>query len=303
LTHAARDAGRAPSRPLVDWPRITLITPSFNQGQFLEQTIRSVLDQNYPNLEYIVVDGGSTDGSVEVIRKYAGRLAYWASEPDGGHADALNKGFARATGEILGWLNSDDLLCPWALHTAARIFSDVPEAAWLTTTTPLRWNAEGHATLAYHLAGFSRTWFYRGWHLGSRRGFRGYIQQESTFWRRSLWHQAGARLDPQAQPAIDFELWARFFQHADLVTTTSPLGGFRQHGAQQTADMTAYHAAAEAVLARYRGRTVHNPALVALLHGLLRLTGRGGQRFGSRLARVEYDPLANRWRHVYAYAI
>jgi hypothetical protein len=98
------------------WPRVTIVTPSFNQAQFLEETIRSVLLQGYPNLEYIVIDGGSTDGSVEIIQKYARWLAFWLSEPDRGQAHAINKGFKRATGEWLGWLNSDDCYAPAALH-------------------------------------------------------------------------------------------------------------------------------------------------------------------------------------------
>ena len=105
----------------VDQPRITVITPSYNQGQFLERTIRSVLDQGYANLEYFVIDGGSTDQSVEIIRQYADQLAGWISEPDGGQTDAINKGVARATGQIISYLNSDDVLLEGALQTVSRL--------------------------------------------------------------------------------------------------------------------------------------------------------------------------------------
>lgn len=94
------------------WPKISIVTPSFNQGQYIEETIRSILLQGYPNLEYIVIDGGSTDGAVDVIRKYEKWLTYWVSEPDKGQADAINKGLERCTGEIFNWINSDDILLP-----------------------------------------------------------------------------------------------------------------------------------------------------------------------------------------------
>ena len=98
--------------PEAGWPRITLVTPSYQQAAFLEECLRSVLLQNYPNLEYIVIDGGSLDGSADIIARYADKLAYWQSQRDGGQGDAINQGFSRASGHILGWLNSDDLLLP-----------------------------------------------------------------------------------------------------------------------------------------------------------------------------------------------
>ena len=103
--------------PDANYPRISIVTPSYNQGQFIEQTIRSVLLQNYPNLEYIIIDGGSTDNTVETIEKYEQYITYWVSEPDRGQSHAINKGFARCTGEIMAWLNSDDLYLPSALKS------------------------------------------------------------------------------------------------------------------------------------------------------------------------------------------
>src|SRR5215216_5318512 len=102
-------------------PKVSIITPSFNQGQFLEASIRSVLEQDYPDIEYMIVDGGSTDNSAEIIQKYQDRLTWWVSEKDKGHADALNKGFSHATGEILAWLNSDDIYFPSAVSEAVAL--------------------------------------------------------------------------------------------------------------------------------------------------------------------------------------
>src|SRR5687767_5199473 len=105
-------------------PVISLVTPSLNQASFLERAIRSVIEQNYPNLEYIVMDGGSTDGSVDIIEEYSDRLAYWVSEPDGGQSAAINAGWSRSSGNVLAWLNSDDYLLPGTLQWPGQFFAD-----------------------------------------------------------------------------------------------------------------------------------------------------------------------------------
>src|SRR5438105_4503434 len=111
-------------------PRISVVTPSYNQGRFLEQCIKSVLDQGYPNLEYIIIDGGSTDESVAVIRKYQDRLASWVSERDAGQTDAINKGFRRATGEVVAWMNADDFYLPGAFARIAQAYQQSPQASF-----------------------------------------------------------------------------------------------------------------------------------------------------------------------------
>src|SRR4029078_6980481 len=126
-------------------PRLSIVTPSFNQGQFLEETISSVFDQDYEKLEYIVMDGGSTDRSIEIIKKYSDRLTYWGSEPDQGQYAASNKGVARRTEEMMAWLNRDDKYTPWAFSVVTEIFSSFPEIEWLTSVHPVRWNEHGQA--------------------------------------------------------------------------------------------------------------------------------------------------------------
>jgi glycosyltransferase involved in cell wall biosynthesis len=216
-------------------PTISIVTPSFNQAQFLDEAMQSVLGQTYPHVEYVVIDGGSSDGSVEIIRRYADRLAFWASEPDQGQYDAINKGFARTTGDIMAWLNSDDKYTPWTLSVVADIFRSFPEIEWLTSVHPVSWNSRGQAVAVDFTGGFSRDAFVRGANFPVKGSYgRRWIQQESTFWRRSLWERSGARLDTSLRMAADFELWARFYGQAELFGVQALLGGFRAHGAQKS---------------------------------------------------------------------
>jgi hypothetical protein len=249
-------------------PKLSLITATLNRAQFLEETIRSVLDQDYPNLEYIVIDGGSTDGSLDIIRRYEDRLAHWVSEPDAGHFDALQKGFDKTTGDVMAFINSDDKFCPWAFSVVAEIFEKFPQVEWLTTLFPILWDAQGRATHCRGTEGFSQEGFLRGQYLPGNNGAYAthWIQQESTFWRRSLWEKAGGRVE-SGQVAGDFELWTRFFQIADLYGVSTPLGGFRIHGDQITSNQLAkYRAACVDILAKHGGRP-HGRVTTALAKG------------------------------------
>ena len=214
-------------------PRISIVTPSFNQAHFLEHTLHSIIGQNYDNLEYVVIDGGSDDGSAEIIRQHSSQLAFWVSEPDNGHGNAINKGFARTSGEIMAWLNSDDMYLPWTLHTVAEIFTSHPEVNWITGIN-VHWDAKGRIINAFH-------------NLKNKYDFLlnryAWIQQESTFWRRSLWDAAGGRLDEDYSLMVDGELWTRFFLHDRLYHVNCVLGGYRMWGGNRAAQhMDACHA-------------------------------------------------------------
>lgn len=209
-------------------PRITIITPSFNQVDFIERTIKSVVEQRYPNLEYIVIDGGSTDGSVEIIGNYNHLLSYWVSEKDNGMYEALQKGFAKSTGEIMGWINSDDVLGAGSLFRVAETFAH-PSVYWIQGQHAV---IDEHDRVVYQapprlLCKYS---YYKKQYHGKPFGF---IQQEGTFWRRTLWEKAGGHISQQYRLAGDFELWMRFFRHADLHLMPQATGYFRRRNANQ----------------------------------------------------------------------
>jgi glycosyltransferase involved in cell wall biosynthesis len=210
----------AAQTPATAWPSVTIVTPSFNQAEFLEQTIRSVLDQNYPNLEYIIMDGGSTDGSVNIIRKYEDRLAYWTSGKDGGQSQAINAGFKRATGDVVNWLCSDDILLPGALQTVAE---EIAGCDWLIGSA-YRMQADAQCDVE---VGHSR---YRRFDVL----YNSYIlNQVSVFWRRSLFEAVGG-LDESLHYAMDPDLWMRFELASAPKIVSAPLAAFRVHPAQKT---------------------------------------------------------------------
>lgn len=235
-------------------PKISIVTPSFNQGKFLEATINSVLDQNYSNLEYIIIDGGSTDNSVDIIKKYENHLYFWSSSQDLGQYDAINKGFSIATGEIMAWLNSDDMYLSWTFRTVADIMANLPQVEWLTTLNTGGWDYHGFCKGFDNVRGYSLEAFLDGCYLiGNQKGKKlNWIQQESTFWRRSIWEKTGSYLDINFDLAGDFELWCRFFLKANLYSTYSPLGGFRSQCNQKSRNIQSYIQQAELALSKMR---------------------------------------------------
>lgn len=229
------------------FPLISMVTCSYQQARYLDRAIRSVIEQDYPYLEYIVIDGGSTDGSDEIIRRHGHALAYWVSERDGGQTEALVKGFARATGEIHGWLCSDDLLLPGALDAVAEFFHANPrvtaaygDALWI--------DADGNFLRPKKEMGFNRFVF---------RHDHNYIPQPSMFWRRSLYDAVGG-LDPEYDLAMDADLWDRFAQHAPIAHIPRYLSCMRWYREQKTRSRRAEGSVEDR---RIRARSAHPLAM------------------------------------------
>lgn len=209
------------------WPRISVITPSYNQGEFLERTILSVLRQEYANLEYIIIDGGSSDNSLEIIKKYASHLAYWVSEPDRGQSHAINKGFARATGEIMCWLNSDDFYLPGTLRAVSKnLAAETGEMA-----------IAGHILKIYTDGRPAQKLLGRYENLRRLLQFwRGYeMHQPSIFWRREVFEQVGF-LDEEQQYIMDFDYWVRIARRFDFKNIDRILSCSTYHDRAKTGD-------------------------------------------------------------------
>jgi glycosyltransferase involved in cell wall biosynthesis len=206
-----------------DTPLVTIVTPSFNQSRYLEETILSVLNQDYPKIEYFVMDGGSTDGSGEIIRKYANRLAGWVSEKDTGQTDAINKGFARANGKILAWINSDDTYQPHAVREAVELLMEHP--GWGMVYGDTRFIDEKSISIGKFSA--AQTDYEK-----LRQGYV-HIPQQASFFRADLWKKVGP-LDPTFYFAMDYDLWVRLARITDLIYVRREWANFRLHGEGKT---------------------------------------------------------------------
>jgi len=209
-------------------PRISVITPSYNQVDFIEATIQSVLGQEYPDLEYIIIDGGSTDGTVDIIRKYEDRLI-WVSEPDRGQAHAINKGLARASGAVIAFLNSDDVYAPGALHAVGAYFAEQPEAQWLTGRCSII--DEKGREIRKAISAYKHFWL--EFHSYGVLQILNYISQPATFWRRSLLDELGG-LKEDLLFTMDYEYWLRIGQQYRLHSLRQRLAGFRLYEASKS---------------------------------------------------------------------
>ena len=216
------------SKPLFDekvilnkdssWPKISIVTPSYNQGQFLERTILSVLNQNYPNLEYIIIDGGSTDGSVEIIKKYEKYLAYWVSEKDDGQTHAINKGFQKSTGEILAYINSDDTYNPGAFLKISEAVNKNPKAD-LVFGNVIYTDAYDNKLGECRFVKFDfTTLIYEG----------GNLHQPGAFWTRKIYDKVNG-FNSNYIFCMDFDFFCRVAEKGNMVHARDFLANFRIH--------------------------------------------------------------------------
>lgn len=209
---------------LEHYPKISIVTPSFRQAGFIEKTLKSVLDQNYPNLEYFVQDGGSQDGTIEILNSYDHQLTGWESRPDSGQSQAINLGFTKASGEIMAWLNSDDILLPGSLAYVTNYFNRHPKVDVVY----------GHRILIDENDQQIGRWMLPQ-HDDEVLSWADYIPQETMFWRRRIWDKAGGQIDESFRFAMDWDLLIRFREAgARFARLPRFLGGFRIHMLQKT---------------------------------------------------------------------
>jgi glycosyltransferase involved in cell wall biosynthesis len=253
------------------YPRISIITPSYNQAHFIAETIDSVLNQNYPNLEYWVIDGGSKDGTVKILKSY-GKKIKWLSEKDHGQTDAINKGLQKVTGEIIAYLNSDDVYLPNTLHTVAEYFIKHPTAKWITGDYFIidEKGRKIQSWVAEYKKMFRRNPSY------SKLAIANYIIQPSTFWRREVVAEIGLFND-QLRYCMDFEYWMRIMKRYPLHVLPNHFSLFRIHqgskgGSQYTKQFREEHEIVERYIDNPLIRGVHwiHAQLIVLAYQLLK---------------------------------
>jgi glycosyltransferase involved in cell wall biosynthesis len=271
------------------WPKISIVTPSYNQGQFIEETIRSVLLQGYTNLEYIVMDGGSTDNSVDVIRKYESWITFWESTPDRGQAHAINKGLAHATGEWFNWINSDDILLPNGLGTLAKVLEvgRESEPQWVVGAR-IELDKDGG------FCDVNQSWRTDPAIIGL--GALLNIPQDAVFVRRELLTANGLRLDESFHIAFDTVFYSRLLEYGKPLLTTAVFSGARWYGERKSAQKAAIQAE---LLRAGRPQIRHLRAIPKLIFRLL------NSRFNAivqpclRMAVVAgWVPYARDWKSV-----
>ena len=223
----------------MDSLKFSIVTPTYNSAEYLEDCIRSVQGQKYRNFKHIIVDGGSTDGTLDIIRKYEGTYPMkWISEKDNGMYDAINKGFGMASGDIYSWINSDDMYLPWTLQAVAGVMrrGNVEwckgRNAYYTEDGSMYFHSSKWAARAV-----PTSWIRKGY---CDNRISGFLQQESMFWKADLWNKAGG-IDSKYRLAGDYHLWVKFAGFATLFTLNTVLAGFRVHKGQLSSDMNRYY--------------------------------------------------------------
>ena len=217
---------------------ISIVTPTYNSEQYLEDCIQSIMKQRYKDYEHIVVDGGSSDGTIDILKKYENQYPLrWISEKDRGMYDAIRKGFKMARGDIFCWLNSDDMFMPWTLQVVGKVMKN-SRVQWITGL-PIHFNEDGINYMPILSNPIFDSWFIKhGWMEGRKLWA---IQQESCFWTKDLYEKVGG-IDKNCRLAGDFHLWVKFAHCTDLYTVNSVLAGFRIHEGQLSGDRNAYYA-------------------------------------------------------------
>lgn len=212
-------------------PFISVVTVAYNMEDTVRDTLESITQAKTSNVEYIFIDGKSSDNTMQIANKFKDSIDLLISEPDSGQYDAINKGMRYSKGEILCWLNADDIVMPWTFKVVEAIFRQFPEVSWITGQ-PSFLNGDGHLTRIYSKApAYPQSAVANGWY---DRDHGSYLQQESMFWRRSLWESAGG-IDTSYTLAADFHLWTKFGRFAQLVPVDIPLAAFRERpGAQRS---------------------------------------------------------------------
>jgi glycosyltransferase involved in cell wall biosynthesis len=246
---------------------VSIVTPSYNQAQYLEQTLRSVFEQDYPNIEYILIDGGSTDGSSDIIEKYKDKLAYWVSEKDSGQAEAINKGLARATGDIVAWINSDDFYFPGAITSAVKAFESHPNAGLIYGDTVA---VDEQGEFIY----FPK---YAQWDLKDLLTFN-IIGQPAVFMRRDVLLKAGF-LDPSFHFLLDHQLWLRMASHAPMLYVPERWAAGRFHESAKNVSQAAKFGV-EAF--RILNWAKSDPLVSPVLDGISRQSRAGALRINGR---------------------
>lgn len=264
------------------YPKITIVTPSFNQAIFLERTILSVINQGYPNLEYIIIDGGSTDGSVDIIKKYESHISKWVSEPDSGQSNAINKGFKMATGDLYNWLNSDDILYPATLKIVAEYCLKYPNHQVFYGDRVII-DKDDRVLKVNEGPSFKR------WE--SKMYLK--IPQETTFFSKSIWNKVNG-LNEDLHYTMDVDLWRRFLKYTDFIHIPFYLGAYREHDLSKSVEVFGPNKSSDRAaweIERYKEMYAtkwHRHTKVQKLAFLLN-QGRLAYEKSSRKGRVEAD--------------